>query len=225
MLGVDIGEGYVVGLSLHLASGIAVIPLLYHRVLHVARHTLELDIDEYTKGYLLALALSIATGLPLYTYYKEVSEAYGSYALLIIAIGLLVTTAFLARASGRGVKKSINLIDWIITGFLQGLAVLPGFSRSGLTIGYLCIRGYEPGEAVEASLLLAIPVLIASGAYNLVHATVDPWIAMATQIIVLCISIVSARILIGLAHRVRAYLFTLILALATIAGLLLVVVD
>jgi len=220
VLGVSFTTGYEVGLSLHLASGLAALTLYWSRAKALLSELFSSRPSMYVKGYVAALAASIAIGLPLYLVFTELSEKAGVYAMLAVAAGLLITTYFLTKMRG-GVKSEISFTDWLVTGALQGLAVLPGLSRSGLTIGYLCMRGYEPRVAVEASLLLAIPVLIAAGLYSAVRTTSETTATLLAQLVVYAVSLSAAKLLITTATRVKAYIFTLILAVLIIASTLL----
>lgn len=77
-----------------------------------------------------------------------------------LTIVLLFLTHFLAKEKGslRG-----RFLPQIICGAVQGIAVLPGLSRSGSTISTLCLLGADKKEATEFSFLLSIPVIAASG--------------------------------------------------------------
>lgn len=76
-----------------------------------------------------------------------------------------VLTACLLTAS-ETFKKSQTVIltgkTSILTGVLQGIAVLPGVSRSGATISALTLCGVEKKEAAGFSFLLSIPIIIGS---------------------------------------------------------------
>ncbi len=220
LFNISISESYVTGLSLHLASGLAVFTIYRREIYRIIDETFHLDLGRYSKGYILSVATSFLVGYPIYVSFLNLSSLYGSLALLLISIGLFITTLVLLRSRrGKGLEE-ISLFDWIITGLLQGLAVLPGFSRSGLTIGYLCIRGYDPYKAVEASLLLAVPVLIMAGIYNLLNTNIDLYGLVIAQTIVFIISILSAKILITVSRRLKIYYFTFLLALITLFGAL-----
>ncbi len=58
--------------------------------------------------------------------------------------------------------KSIGIKDSLILGVLQGVAFLPGISRSGITITGLLKRGFKREEAFILSFLMAIPVIAAA---------------------------------------------------------------
>ena len=66
-------------------------------------------------------------------------------------------------------KKDINLKSSILIAIAQGLAALPGFSRSGLTIATGLLNGHDRKTAAEYSFLLSIPIILgASMVYPLV---------------------------------------------------------
>jgi len=219
LFNIPVSESYSLALSLHLASGLAALTLFRRKISKILWNIASLNLDKYTRGYLVAVIISFAVAYPLHSIYVSFAKAYGVVTLLLIAIGLLFTTIFLARRGG-GVKDDINIIDWMITGLLQGIAVLPGFSRSGLTMGYLLLKRYRPRVAVEASLLLAIPALIAAGLYYIFRIDLDLFNIIVMELIVYIISIASAKILIDLSNRLKLYLFTLILAILVILGVL-----
>lgn len=57
-------------------------------------------------------------------------------------------------------RKNITLKTSVITGLAQGLASLPGFSRSGLTIAAGLITGSDRITAARYSFLLSVPVIL-----------------------------------------------------------------
>ncbi len=80
--------------------------------------------------------------------------------LISILIGLfLIIIAFLNRSQKSGNKTNIKTNDAIITGTVQGLAALPGFSRSGLTVSTLLLRKFSLSQAFRLSFLMSLPVI------------------------------------------------------------------
>jgi len=80
--------------------------------------------------------------------------------LLLIATGVLQRTA----AGGDGVSaRRPTAFDAVLVGALQGLAVLPGVSRSGTTTSALLLRRYEGEQAFRLSFLLSIPAALGAG--------------------------------------------------------------
>ena len=66
-------------------------------------------------------------------------------------------------------KKDITLKSSILIAIAQGLAALPGFSRSGLTIATGLLSAHDRKTAAEYSFLLSIPIILgASMVYPLI---------------------------------------------------------
>lgn len=76
---------------------------------------------------------------------------------------------FLADRLGKKTRdlKSIGVRDVVVIGIAQSLALVPGTSRSGITISAALALGFERTEAARFSFLLAVPVILLATAYEL----------------------------------------------------------
>ena len=103
-----------------------------------------------------------AAGLLLESFFEEM---FGTPA--IVAGFLLVTAVLLIigeRAfSGQKPIEKISLLDAIIVGLFQTLALFPGVSRSGSTITAGLLRGLDRAAAARFSFLLGIPAILGAG--------------------------------------------------------------
>lgn len=79
----------------------------------------------------------------------------------IISYGLLL---FIADKVGMTIRKisHLSIIDALLIGSAQCLALIPGTSRSGITITMARFLGMERREAAKFSMLLSIPAIIAA---------------------------------------------------------------
>ena len=66
--------------------------------------------------------------------------------------------------------SKINLTTAILIGVFQALAVIPGVSRSGATIGAMMLFGYKRPEAALYSFFLSIPTIFAAGGLDLLSS-------------------------------------------------------
>ena len=84
----------------------------------------------------------------------------------LTAVGsmLVVTGTILwfTRTAGQGTKETgtISLLDALIIGLIQGFAIAPGISRSGVTIAFGLFRSLKKEAAVQFSFLLSIPAIL-----------------------------------------------------------------
>ena len=114
--------------------------------------------------------------LELVGIYEEQVLASGRVVMGLVG-GLLLVTGWLqlktrrgivpdgdfSRAATQGVRndKTLILSDGVWLGIAQGLAALPGFSRSGLTVTTLLWRKFDKEMALRLSFLMSIPIVLA----------------------------------------------------------------
>jgi len=82
-----------------------------------------------------------------------------------IGFGLLL---WYADVKGKRLRQidSINLRDAILIGLAQALALVPGTSRSGITMTAALLLGLDRTSAARFSFLMAVPIILAAGGYE-----------------------------------------------------------
>lgn len=86
-----------------------------------------------------------------------------------MATGLIL---FLADRLRKGQKTEANatIVDAVVVGCAQALAVVPGLSRSGTTIAAGMTRGFDRTFAVKFSFLLSLPAVLGANLLSLIDA-------------------------------------------------------
>ncbi|MEV6482263.1 undecaprenyl-diphosphate phosphatase [Streptomyces sp. NPDC051576] len=77
----------------------------------------------------------------------------------------------------RKTLENLNAKDGLLYGVCQAMALVPGVSRSGATISGGLFMGYTREAAARYSFLLAMPAVLASGAFELKDAAEEGHIA------------------------------------------------
>jgi undecaprenyl-diphosphatase len=120
------------------------------------------DGGEPLRMVLLIIAGSLPTALLGFGFHQVAGSMFAS--LPIVGSALLVTTALLVgtRYTGARNRQIIAFSVWsaLIVGTAQGLAVIPGISRSGATIAACLMMGLTRDAAARFSFLLAIPAIL-----------------------------------------------------------------
>lgn len=121
------------------------------------------------------IAFIIIATLPLVLVMPVKDKVEGLYSnTFFIGFALLVTglLLFLSDHISHGNKdlKSASLLDIVVVGFGQALAVVPGLSRSGTTISAGLVRGFDREFAVRFSFLLSIPAVLGANILSLIDA-------------------------------------------------------
>jgi undecaprenyl-diphosphatase len=79
----------------------------------------------------------------------------------IVCLFLILTGIFLYAASRPAIHESdLSNKSALLIGIAQGIAVAPGISRSGSTIGTALLLGIRPREAAEFSFIIGIPTML-----------------------------------------------------------------
>jgi len=97
-------------------------------------------------------------------------EAMGIIGIFLIITGILLTFKKKVIVGLRGIND-FSIFDAVILGIIQGFSILPGISRSAITIITLLILKFNLNEAFKISFMASIPVSIMAGIYGLISQT------------------------------------------------------
>ena len=118
--------------------------------------------SSYRRFVLLVIVSTIPTGI-IGIIGKDMVEM-ASKLLIVPGICLVITAILLfiadAAKSGEKLPKDISYSNAFIIGIVQGVATLPGISRSGSTITACLLSGFNRSFAVKYSFLMSIPAIL-----------------------------------------------------------------
>jgi len=121
-------------------------------------------------------------------FFKDAIEGAFTKNLSVIAISLIVLAIILAlaekTASFKKDLKDITMMDSILIGLAQTIALIPGSSRSGTTITGGLFLGLKRDVAARFSFLLSVPAVLASGLLQLKESLAYINYDMAVNIVV-----------------------------------------
>ena len=169
----------------------------------------------------LTTLLSMAVALPLALSLGELSGVVGASAMGLVGVLMLATGALQMRRPRQGIRDRtrLALYDVLLAGVAQGVSVLPGFSRSGLTVAALLGRGVEKREALVISFLMSVPASAAAALYAVLSdgfvLSIEAVVAAAVAFVV---GLATIRLMLELARRVNLGLFVVVVGLAMIAA-------
>jgi undecaprenyl-diphosphatase len=177
----------------------------------------------------VATLASGAVGIAAYAALEAVVSQLAGGAFVVAVGVLLIAVGVLQRVAasvGLGDRQDPTAADAVLVGALQGLAILPGVSRSGTTVSALLLRGYAAPAAFRLSFLLSIPAALGAAALVFLDVGV-PAIAPAAALGALAASAVVGYLtvdaLVRAARRLPFWAVCVALgALAVLGGALLV---
>jgi len=155
---------------LHLGTLLAV--LIYFRktvsdlLISLTRWSSSTTNRQYRYHHMVILYLMIATLVTGIVYLLAGNFLEAQFtkpltvAVMLLVTGLIVFASDFVR-DGSIPASSMGIIRSTIVGLVQGLAIMPGISRSGSTIGSSVILGIKRKDAATFSFLLSIPAILA----------------------------------------------------------------
>jgi len=227
--GFEAQTAYLMGLAINGATAVAAIIYFRGEILEMLSSIRSPR--RYREGFTLLKFLIISTiltgliAIPLAKASREIISFDENIAMIIMGSLFLLTTILTwlrARIAGEvGEVKEVNLVDAVLAGLAQGFSALPGISRSGITIFTLILLGHTSRDSLRLSFLMGIPATIGGIIYS--YAAMP--ILIESRILILTISSLTAIIvslftisgLLKLSETLKTYLFTLILAMITLA--------
>lgn len=168
--------GIVFDICVHAGTLLSVVWVFRRRILQLVLAPVRGGEDLRLLGVLVVG--SIPTGI-LGLALDPVAEAAFAQSWAV-GLGLMVTAGVLVLVEHRrsaGAEKPLEQVGWreaLWVGLAQGIAVLPGISRSGSTIAMGLLWGLRRADAAEFSFLLFIPAIVGATALKLGEALSNP---------------------------------------------------
>ncbi|WP_038035366.1 undecaprenyl-diphosphate phosphatase [Thermopetrobacter sp. TC1] len=162
-------QGLIVDVMVHMGSFLAVLVYFHRDVWQLFLGGLELLRGRMTARAKLALYIVIATipavvfGLALKK--SGLQESFRTPMLVAVNAILFGIVMLVADLVGRQVKRTedLSLAQSFIIGIAQAIAIIPGTSRSGITMSAGRFLGMTRVEAARFSFLLGIPAIAGAG--------------------------------------------------------------
>ena len=168
--------------------------------------------------YIITTISSFISALPIFVFIifvDEISEIVGVIGMIVLGLIYLTGGVFQYFGAKRlTINKDISKAtykDGIIIGLIQGFSIIPGMSRSGLTITSLLLRGFNKTESLNISFLLGIPVTLVAGITGLIYLTEILFIDILAIIISFLIGYLSIKFFITITNKIEFYSFVIFL--------------
>ena len=168
--------GIIMEISLHFGTVVAIC-VAFHRDIYLLikeaktltctlirrkKNLARANEDQETKILLAILIGNIPTVI-IALIFESIFERFFNIpalaSIMIIVTGVVLWATKLAHVKEGG-RNKVRFIDALIVGAAQGIAIIPGISRSGTTIATASFLGIKRELAAKFSFLLSVPVII-----------------------------------------------------------------
>ncbi|MFA5793813.1 MAG: undecaprenyl-diphosphate phosphatase [Candidatus Brocadiia bacterium] len=191
---------------LHVFSLLAIIISFYKEIF---------ELLTQPKVILMIIIATIPAGLIGYLFEDYIQKLFEG--TVLTGAALMVTGIYIILTELHWKRTEVNLeqaplISALWVGIAQAFAIIPGLSRSGLTICTGLLNGYEKHESIKFSFFLALPVLAGATVLKLrdfsqLKASFQPITILISGVICLLVSLLAIHLLIRLIRRRKLIYF------------------
>ncbi|MFW9951369.1 MAG: undecaprenyl-diphosphate phosphatase [Candidatus Thorarchaeota archaeon] len=227
-------EAFSLSIWIHLGTTIAVMINLRKDYIQIIKSLIprKFDVDQTDikkRNWLIYATIGTAiTAVPLYILFKFVivdgfDATQGDVLTLVISGLLIITGTVLLTFRRKFGNKTINTVsdmqiikDSSISGLIQGIAILPGISRSGFTVSTILFEKYDQDHSLKLSFLMSVPVALASIGIDIifgkgsVFGTIDIFTILVTTVVSFIVGYLSMEILLKIARKINFSYFCIL---------------
>ncbi len=166
-------QGLVFDVATHLGTLLAVLVYFRKDLFNMVRPWIDTGIDDEParrlgKILIISSVPAIVAGGFLHGWVEASLRDVQIIALTTIGFGLLLWWADVRFPRAR-VLSGMDMRSGVLIGLAQILALVPGTSRSGITITMGRLLGFDADSAARFSFLLSIPIIASAGGYGVMR--------------------------------------------------------
>ena len=175
ILGTNLEEDMAFTVVVHGATVLSTIVVFSREIYVLLKDSLSLKYNDSVK-YLLKIGLSMIPVLLVALFMKDFVESFFGGNIVFVGVMLLITASFLLLT--KSIKKEGDKeIPWthaLMIGIAQAIAVLPGISRSGITIATGLLLGNKRETVAKFSFLMVLIPIIGANLLEIVEGNFKP---------------------------------------------------
>ena len=207
----------LINLFLHLATLFAVVCVYRNVLFNLIKKPFQ---PLMYKLIITTLITVVFAGVyEIFNLNNILGQFYGYY-FLVTAVILFICYLFQKKSVIVKVGE-VSYKSSVVVGLVQGVAVLPGISRSGTTISALMFLGNDESKSSEYSFLMSIPIILGGFIFevlkvdnwNNIFMMVNWWQVLISFVLTFLISIASIKLTIKLLKNNKFIYFSIYLLL------------
>jgi len=170
---------------LHLGTLGVILVFFWKDIIELIKVIIHRDFkSEYGRLFIFILLGSIPTAIIGLVFHELLVSFFSN--LLVVGVALIATGTLLFFCERREGKKELTIRESLLIGLAQGLAIIPGISRSGSTIGLGLLSGIDRDKLIRFSFLLSVPAVLGASLFesrNIVFSQIE-WLPFLSGMIV-----------------------------------------
>jgi len=148
----------IYSVMLHVGTLIVVLTVFRKDIADIIKAVVKRDFEtEEGKLALFIVVGSVPTAIIGFIFHDFFESLFSN--LPAVGLALLITGALLFLSEKRLGNKKMSITDSLLIGLSQAIAIIPGISRSGVTISTGLLRKIDKKTAFKYSFLLSAPAI------------------------------------------------------------------
>lgn len=213
--------GNLIEVSAHLGTLLSIILIYKKEIWGIITSLKSSESKKYIFMIVLATLPSVVFVLTSKSFIMRLFESVSSVAIALIFTGCILYMSGIKYYS----NKKLSLAKGFLIGISQAFAVIPGISRSGMTISLALLLGVSSKEAAKFSFMLAIPAIFGATILTFLDAQFDQLKIMTTPLVVTALvsfvsGLLALKFLIKILNAGKFYYFSFYCTLIGLISLL-----
>lgn len=190
-------QGLAFDVAVHVGSLLAIVGYFRRQLIDMTLGCVQSlgqrQINEHSQLVLYLALATIPAGLAGLAFNDFIVTHFRSAQVIACSTFIFGLTLWWSDHAGQREKVMLDM-TWrlaLIIGLAQALALIPGTSRSGITMTAALFLGFRRDSAARFSFLMAIPIIALSGAYKtleLLEMATPQWDLIALGTLLSCLS-------------------------------------
>jgi undecaprenyl-diphosphatase len=148
---------------LHVGTLFVVLIVFRKDIVNIIKAVVKRDFEtDEGKLVLFIVVGSVPIAIIGFLFHDVIESLFSN--LLAVGVALIITGSVLFFSEKRKGNRKMGIIDSLLVGLAQGAAIIPGISRSGLTVATGLLRKIDKATAFRYSFLLSVPAVIGATA-------------------------------------------------------------
>lgn len=155
---------------LHFATALSTVVVFRKDIMEILRGLFQFKINEEFL-FAMKIVISMIPAAIVGLLYDDLIESFFGGQILLVGIMLIVTGLLLFLADrAKNTNRKVSFSNSVVIGIAQAIAILPGISRSGATIGTSVLLGVDREKAARFSFLMVVPLIFGKMAKDLLSS-------------------------------------------------------
>lgn len=199
----------IYSIMLHVGTLIVVLTVFRKDILEIIKALVKRDFETEEGKFALFIAVgSVPIAIIGFVFYDFLKSLFSN--LLAVGLALLITGWVLFFSEKRIGNRKMGILDSLLIGLAQGVTIIPGISRSGVTVATGLLRRVDKAIAFKYSFLLSVPAILGATVMEsreLVVGNVDLVLLFLGAIISMIVGYVSLKLLQKIVMNEKFHLF------------------